>query len=159
MEAQKQIETHRAKYRWTEDFKGNRSAPELKAAVEKILAAHQLLDCFQASYLFFVQIEGSGCLPLTIWKDERNLTVANYFERDGEQEADPAMDLEISKDGAWYPLHVHLADDYRSCIDGPLCIDFEERRKQVAFSAKWAADLLARGYDRGEVTKLSGEIE
>jgi hypothetical protein len=122
-------------------------------------SAQQLLDCFRASYLFFAEIEAPGHLPLTIWRDEKNLTVAHYFKRDGEQEADPALDMEIGKDGAWYPLHVHLADDLRSCIDGPLSIDFEERRKQVAFAAKWAADLLTQGYDRGEVTKLSGEIE
>lgn len=157
MEGQNRFETHRAKYRWMEDFKGNRSAAELKVAIETILSAHQLLDCFQSSYHFFAQIEVPGHLPLTIRKDDRNLTVANYFERDGEQEADPAMDLQFSKDGAWYPLHVHLADDSRSCIDGPLRIDFEERRKQVAFASKWAADLLANGYQHGEISKLWGE--
>lgn len=159
METKNEPVPHRARYRWTEDFKGNSAARELQAAIQKILDAQQLLECFRASYLFFAQIESPGHLPLTIWKDERNLTVANYFKRDGEQEADPAMDLKISKDGDWYPIHVHLADDYRSCVDGPLCIDFEERRKQVAFAAKWAADLLNAGYERGEVTKLSGETE
>lgn len=159
MNTKKESARHRTRYRWTEDYKMNRAACELKVAVQKILGAHQLLECFRESDPFFARIEVPNFLSLTICKDGSYLTVANYFQRDGEQEADPAVDLEIGKDGDWYPVHVHLADDYRSCIDGPLFIDFEERRKQVAFAAKWAADLLTSGYEAGEITQLSGEIE
>lgn len=148
----------RTRYRWTEDFKGNRSASELKAAIEKILAAHRLLDCFQEGVRFLARIETSSVLPLTIIKQDRHLTVAHYFLQDGDTNADPAMDLEIGKDGAWYPVSVELADgNCRQSVDGPLQIDFEERRKQADFAAKWAVDLLTQGYGRGEVSQLWGE--
>lgn len=159
METKNKFVPHRVKYRWTEDFKENRSARALQMTVQKILGAHQLLESFRESSQFFARIEAPDRLPLTIFKDGRNLIIANYFHRDGEQEADPAMDLEIGAGGGWYPIHVHLADDYHSCVDGPLFVNSEERRKQVAFAAKWAADLITSGYESGDVTQLSGEIE
>lgn len=158
MEAQKKLETHRQKYRWTEDFKGNRSAQELKAAIETVLANHQLLECFKAGSHFHVRIEASAHLPLTITKQDRQITVGHYFKQDGDTYADPAMELEENRDGGWYPICVELADgNIRQCADGPLQIDFEERRKQVAFAAKWAADFLTHGYQRGEISQLWGE--
>lgn len=150
--------THHARYRWTEDFKGNRPANELKDAIEKILAAHRLLGCFQDGARFLARIETGSFLPITIIKQDRQITVAHYFLQDGDSNADPAMDLEIGKDGAWYPISVELSDgNCRQCADGPLQIDYDERRKQAAFAAKWAADLLAQGYERGEVSQLWGE--
>lgn len=160
MEPSEKIENlpHRTKYRWAEDFKDNRSAVELKAAIEKILAAHRLLGCFQEGARFLARIESSSALPLTIIKQDRHLTVAHYFLQDGDTNVDPAMDLEIGKDGAWYPVSVELADgNCRQCTVGPLKIDFEERRKQAAFAARWAADLLVQGYEQGEVSQLWGE--
>ena len=149
---------HRARYRWTEDFKGNWAASELKAAVETILAAHQLLGSLREGAHFHARIESGTLLPLIISKHDRQITVGQYFMQDCDTYADPAMDLEIGKDGAWYPISVELADgNCRQCVDGPLRIDFEERRKQVSFAAKWAADLLAQGYERGEVSQLWGE--
>jgi hypothetical protein len=74
--------------------------------------------------------------------------------------ADPAMELVEGKDGGWYPIAVELADgNIRQCADGPLRIDYEERRKQAAFAAKWAADLLTLGYEHGNVSQLWGENE
>lgn len=160
MDAQMKPQTHRTKYRWTEDFKGNRSAPELRAAVEKILAAHQLLECFKAGSLFYARIDVGAVLPLTITKQDRQITVGHYFMQEGETYADPAMELEEGKDGGWYPIAVELANgNTRQCADGPLRIDYEERRKQAAFAAKWAVDLLTLGYEHGEISQLWGENE
>ena len=148
----------RPKYRWTEDFKGSCPATDLQNAVEKILAAHQLLGRFREGVRFHAQIELDGSLPLTIAKQDRHIAIAHPFLSDAEPANDPAMDLELGKDGAWYPVSVELADgDLRQCVDGPFQIDFEERRKQVAFAAKWAAGLLTEGYHQGEVSQLSGE--
>lgn len=150
--------TRKQRYRWTEDFKGNRPASELKAAIEKILAAHQLFGSFRDGVRFHARIESETFLPLTISKQERHITVGHYFMQDCDTYVDPAMDLEVGNDGAWYPISVELADgNCRQCVDSPLRIDFEERRKQVSFAAKWAADLLAQGYERGEVSQLWGE--
>lgn len=157
MEAQKTL-GHRAKYHWTEDFKWNRSASELKAAVEMILASHQLLECFTAGTHFHVRIGIGSLLPLTISKQDRQIVIGHYFTQDGDTNADPAMELQEGKDGGWYPVSVELADgNIRSCVDGPLWIDFEERRKQAVFAAKWAADLLTPGYQHGEISELWGE--
>lgn len=158
MEAQKRLEPHRAKYRWTEDFKGNRSALELQTVVETILASHQLFECFKAGEIFHVRIEIGSLLPLTISKQGRQITIGHYFLRECETYADPAMELEEGKDGCWYPVNVEFADgNIRSCVDGPFTIDFEERRKQAIFAAKWAADLLTNGYRHGEISQLWGE--
>lgn len=149
---------HKVKYRWIEDFKGNRPASELQAAIEKILASHKLLGSFREGTRFLVCIESDSFLPLTIAKHDRLITVGHYFLKDCDTCADPAMDLEIGKDGAWYPVGAELADgNCRQCINGPLQIDFEERRKLVSFAAKWAADLLAQGYEHGEISQLWGE--
>ncbi len=150
--------THRARYRWSEDFKSNRPASELRAAIEKILAAHRLLGCFQEGARFLARIDTSSAPPITIIKQDQHITVAHYFLQDGDTNADPAMDLEIGKDGAWYPVSVELSDgNFRQCADGPLQIDYDERRKQAAFAANWAADLLFQGYEKGEVSQLWGE--
>lgn len=159
MEPSKRIETapHKPKYRWTENFKGNCPANDLQNTVERILATHQLLGAFRDGARFYVRIELADCLPLAIAKLDQYITVAHPFLCDGDPSNDPAIDLEVGKDGAWYPVSVELADgNCRQCADGPLRIDFEERRKQVAFAAKWAANLLTQGYEQGSVSQLSG---
>lgn len=150
-------DSHRSVYKWLEDSKTNEAATELQFAVEHILRSHQLLNCFESAYHLGVKIESPGDLPLTIRKDGKHITVGRFFWRDGDECADPAVDLEVGKNGLWYPIHVHLTEDFRSCVDGPLLIDFEERQKQVRFCARWAADLLSRDYDAGEIADLWGE--
>lgn len=143
---------YRAKYRWTEDFRASLPASELKRAIEKILAGQRLLEAFRESPLFHTRIDAGSFLPLTIAKQERHINIGHYFKRGCDTYADPAMEFEIGKDGAWYPVSVELANgDCRFCTDGPFRLDFEERRKQVSFAAKWSADLLAQDYERGDV--------
>lgn len=149
--------TYRPTYKWQETSKLNEFATELQLAVEHILRSHQILSCFETAGLFGVRIEREGDLPLSIRRDGKNITVGRFFWRDGGECADPAVQLEVGKNGLWYPIHVEFADDFRSCIDGPHSLDFEERQKQVRFCARWSADLMSQSYDTGEVADLWGE--
>jgi hypothetical protein len=144
---------YKAKYSWAEDIEGNSPAHEIKQIIERILAAHGLLTAFHKGAHFGARIDAEPFLPLTVTKHERHVNIGQFFQRACGTYFDPAMNFEIGKDEAWYPISVELADgNCRQCADGPLLINFEERRKQ-SFAAKWAADLLLQGYDRGKVSK------
>ena len=150
-------QTYYAPFPWLEDMTANLSASNLQFTIEHILNSHLLLNCFDAAEHFGVKIEVQGQLPITIRKDGRQITVGSFYWQDESECANPAVDLEIGKDGAWYPVNVQLTDDLRTCRRSSVEIDFDERAKQVRFCARWAADLMGRGYDTGEVTDLWGE--
>jgi hypothetical protein len=133
------------------------TADDIKAATIKILRAHGLYDRFQEAEDFHARIMKPPFHPLTIERHGRQVIVAHYREQGDGMVPDPDMEFWISRDSAWEPVAAIFASgDFRTCMDGPLDVDEEERAQLVSLASAWSRELLAQGFDSGEVCELWG---
>ncbi len=124
----------------------------MKAAVEKILAAHRKLQEFNGAEDFHARICNEPYMPLAIERHGSTVTVTHYFEQNGDLVPDPDMEFEISSSGEWLPVAVQFAiGSYHRAIfteDGKRFVNRRELKDQILFSNMWAKNLLEQGFAR-----------
>ena len=131
----------------------------MKTAIEKILTGLKLLAAFTSNEDYYVKIESSGYMPLSIEKHGTQITIAHYFEQCGDLIADPDMEFEIIE-GEWSPVaiqhstgHYFRAVEYR---DGKKFVSRSQLRDQRQFARMWGRNLLSQGFAQGKV--LTAEV-
>ena len=131
----------------------------MKTAIEKILAGLKLLEAFTSNEDYYVKIESSGYMPLSIEKHGSQITIAHYFEKEGDLIADPDMEFEVIE-GEWSPVaiqhstgHYYRAVEYR---DGKKFVSRSQLLDQRQFARMWARNLISQGFSQGKV--LAAEI-
>ncbi len=95
----------------------NAKPGSMKAAIEKILTAHQQLAAFREHEHYSVKIENSGFMALIIEKHGAQIVVAHYFETNGDLVPDPDMEFVDLGADDWLPVAIqHSTGHYYELI-------------------------------------------
>ena len=126
----------------------------MKTAIEKILKGLKLLEAFTSNEDYYVKIESSGYMPLSIEKHCSQITIAHYFTQGDEIIADPDMEFEVIE-GEWSPVaiqhstgHYFRAVEYR---DGKKFVSRSQLRDQQKFARMWGRNLISQQFAKGKV--------
>jgi hypothetical protein len=123
----------------------------MKTTIEKILAAHGIIEAFNASEDYSVKIENKPYLDLCIEKHGIQVMITHYFEQNGDLIPDPDMEFEILN-GEWSPVALQLAIGiyYRAAEyrDGKRFVNPRQLREQRQFANMWARNLLSQGFGK-----------
>jgi hypothetical protein len=124
---------------------------DMKTTIEKILAAHGIIDAFNTNEDYSVKIENKPYLALCIEKHGSQITITHYFEQSGDLIPDPDMEFENINDD-WSPVALQLAiGTYcraAEYCEGKRFINPRQLREQRQFAKMWARNLLAQGFGK-----------
>lgn len=120
----------------------------MKAAVEKILSAHNQLEAFRGHKDYFVKIASKGFMPLTIEKHGEQIVVAHYFEQNGDLVPDPDMEFVDLGADDWLPVAIqhstgHYCRSAEKAASGNWLISKRAMSELRSFVRLWARNLLA----------------
>ncbi|MGK5085802.1 hypothetical protein WDW37_21140 [Bdellovibrionota bacterium FG-1] len=132
----------------------------MKSAIEKILTAHKQLDAFNTNEDYAVKIANEGYMPLSIEKHGKHVTVTHYFEQYGDLVPDPDMEFVDLGNSEWLPVAIqHSTGLYcraaEQAASGNWLISKRAMRDLESFSRRWARNLLAQGFAKGELVRAS----
>lgn len=135
---------------------------QFAATIEKIVdAAGQGAD-FRTSDHFHMRLKNHGWMDLVIesWRsplyhDRRNISVAHYYEQNGDLVADP--EVEIIDDGT--PVGLTQVYGYTRCMweqDGRLMVAPRAKAEVMSFLTLWGRNLKDQGFI--EAAKLASQM-
>jgi len=81
-----------------------------QVTIEHLLKSHNLLGDFQAKGSFHVRFEKTGYQPLVIERHGDMISVAHYFEQNGDLIADPDVELHYPLAEKWQEAGLSLED-------------------------------------------------
>ena len=124
-----------------------------QTTIEKLLSAHNLLENFHAQLDFHVRFDMSGYQRLVIERHGELISVAHYFEQNGDLVPDPDVELHYP---TWTPTAITQAIGYRREKfierDGRTLVDTRFDREVSSFLNMWARNIQAQGWaQRGQV--------
>lgn len=124
-----------------------------QTTIEKLLSAHNLLENFHAQLDFHVRFDMSGYQRLVIERHGELISVAHYFEQNGDLIPDPDVELHYP---TWTPTAITQAIGYRREKfierDGRTLVDTRFDREVSSFLNMWARNIQAQGWaQRGQV--------
>jgi len=124
-----------------------------QTTIEKLLSAHNLLENFHAQLDFHVLFDMSGYQRLVIERHGELISVAHYFEQNGDLVPDPDVELHYP---TWTPTAITQAIGYRREKfierDGRTLVDTRFDREVSSFLSMWARNIHAQGWaQRGQV--------
>ncbi|HMM97439.1 MAG TPA: hypothetical protein PKC99_00395 [Anaerolineales bacterium] len=124
-----------------------------QTTIEKLLSAHNLLEKFHAQLDFHVRFDMSGYQRLVIERHGELISVAHYFEQNGDLIPDPDVELHYP---TWTPTAITQAIGYRREKfierDGRTLVDTRFDREVSSFLSMWARNIHAQGWaQRGQV--------
>ena len=118
--------------------------------IEHLLKTHDLLDAFQSQGSFHVRFEKPGYQPLVIERHGDMISVAHYFEQNGDLIADPDVELHYP---SWVPTAITQAFfGYRTKFfeqDGKTYVDTRFHKQVSEFLTMWARNIKAQGWAEG----------
>ena len=118
--------------------------------IEYLLKSHNLLDDFHAHESFHVRFDKTGYQRLVIERHGEMISVAHYFEQNGDLVADPDVELHYP---SWVPTAITQAYfGYRQKFierDGKTFVDTRFDREVSSFLAMWARNIQAQGWAEG----------
>ncbi len=119
-------------------------------AIEHLLTSHNLLEDFQTKDSFHVRFEKTGYQPLVIERHGDLISVAHYFEQNGDLIADPDVELHYP---SWVPTAITQAFfGYRQKFierDGKTYVDTRFDREVSSLLSMWARNIKAQGWAEG----------
>ena len=119
-------------------------------AIEQLLKTHNLLEDFQTKESFHVRFEKTGYQPLVIERHGEMISVAHYFEQNGDLIADPDVDLHYP---SWVPTAITQAFfGYRTKFterDGKTYVDRNFHKQVSEFLSMWARNIKSQGWADG----------
>jgi hypothetical protein len=135
-------------------FHGATMTTLFQTTIEKLLATHNLLDQFHAQLNFHVRFDMPPYQRLVIERHGELISVAHYFEQNGDLVSDPEVELHYP---TWTPTAITQAIGYRREKfierDGKTLVDTRFHREVSSFLALWARNIKAQGWaERGVVT-------
>ena len=124
-----------------------------QTTIEKLLSAHNLLEKFHAQLDFHVRFDMSGYQRLVIERHGELISVAHYFEQNGDLVPDPDVELHYP---TWTPTAITQAIGYRREKfierDGRTLVDTRFDREVSSFLSMWARNIQAQGWaQRGQI--------
>jgi hypothetical protein len=121
-----------------------------QTTIEHLLKAHDLLDAFQSQDSFHVRFEKPPYQPLVTERHGDMLSVAHYFEQNGDLIADPDVELHYP---SWVPTAITQAFfGYRTKFierDGQTLVDTRFHKQVSSFLTLWARNITAQGWAEG----------
>jgi len=121
--------------------------------IENLLQAHNLLDKFKSQDEFHVRFDMPHFDRLVIERHTDMISVAHYFEQNGDLIADPDVELHYP---TWTPTAITQIFGYRSKFierDGKTFVDTRFHKDVSSFLAMWARNIKAQGWaEKGKVT-------
>ena len=110
--------------------------------IEHLLKSHNLLDDFQNKDSFHVRFEKTGYQPLVIERHGEMISVAHYFEQNGDLIADPDVELHYP---SWVPTGITQAFfGYRKTY-----VDTRFHKQVSEFLTMWARNIKTQGWAEG----------
>ncbi len=124
-----------------------------QSTIEGLLAAHGQLEAFQQNDSFHVRLDQPGYERLVIERHGDLISVAHYYEQNGDLVPDPDVELHYP---TWVPTAITQAfGGYRPKFlerDGQTYVDTRFHKEVSAFLVLWARNIRAQGWaERGQV--------
>ena len=121
-----------------------------QTTIEHLLKSHNLLEDFQTLDSFHVRFEKTGYQPLVIERHGEMISVAHYFEQNGDLIADPDVEQHYP---SWVPTAITQAFfGYRPKFierDGRTLVDTRFHSEVSTFLSMWARNIKAQGWAEG----------
>ena len=126
---------------------------QFQKTIEHLLKSHNLFEDFQNHSSFHVRFDMKGYQRLVIERHDEQISVAHYFEQNGDLVADPDVELHYP---SWVPTAITQAFfGYRSKFierDGQTLVDTRFDREVSSFLTLWARNIKMQGWaERGQV--------
>jgi hypothetical protein len=116
--------------------------------IEWLLKAHRLLETFQAQETFHVRFDMPGFDRLVIERHGSLISVAHYFEQNGDLIADPEVEFHHP---SWFPTAItQVWGGRREKFierDGQEYIDTKFHDEVTSFLAMWGRNIRSQGWD------------
>ncbi len=124
-----------------------------QTTIEHLLKSHHLLDAFQTQEDFHARFDMPPYQPLVIERHGELISVAHYYEQNGDLIPDPDVELHYP---SWMPTAITQSLGYRREKfierDGRTFVDTRFHRDVSSFLALWARNIKAQGWaEKGEV--------
>jgi len=121
--------------------------------IEHLLKAHNQWDVFQAQPHFHLRLDMPHFDRLVIERHNDMISVAHYFEQNGDLVADPDVELHYP---TWVPTAITQAFfGYRSKFierEGKTYVDTRFHKQVSEFLTMWARNIKAQGWaERGQI--------
>lgn len=121
--------------------------------IEHLLKSHNLLDVFQSQAEFHVRFDMPGYERLVIERLGDLISIAHYYEQNGDLVADPEVELHYP---SWIPTAITQALGYRREKfierDGKTFVDTRFHKEVSSFLALWARNIKAQGWaEKGQI--------
>ncbi len=121
--------------------------------IEHLLKSHQLLDAFQSQEDFHIRFDMPGYERLVIERHGELISVAHYYEQNGDLVPDPDVELHYP---SWIPTAITQALGYRREKfierDDKTFVDTRFHKEVSSFLTMWAGNIKAQGWaDKGKV--------
>ena len=120
-----------------------------QTTIEKLLSAHNLLDKFHSQLDFHVRFDMPDYQRLVIERHGELISVAHYFEQNGDLVPDPEVELHYP---TWTPTAITQAIGYRRekfiQRDGQTLVDTRFHREVSSFLSMWARNIQAQGWEK-----------
>ncbi len=120
--------------------------------IEWLLKVHNVLDAFQNQTEFHVRFEMTGFDRLVIERLGNLISVAHYFEQNGDLIADPEVELNYP---TWFPTAItQVVSGRREKFirrNGQEYVDINFHIEVTSFIAMWGRNIRAQGWDRAKV--------
>jgi hypothetical protein len=118
-----------------------------QSMIQDLLKSHNLLETFQSQTEFHVQFDMRGNRRLVVERHSNSIRVAHYSKQNGEQIADPDVELHHP---SWTPTAITQSWGYRrerfTTRDGTMLFDMRFHKEVSAFLVMWARDLKTQGW-------------
>ncbi|MBX3038574.1 MAG: hypothetical protein KF758_16810 [Anaerolineales bacterium] len=118
--------------------------------IEHLLKSHNLLKEFQQQDSFHVRFDKPGYQRLVIERHGELISVAHYFEQNGDLVADPDVELHYP---TWVPTAItQTFFGYRQKFferDGKTYVDTRFHKEVSSFLTLWARNIKAQGWAEG----------
>jgi hypothetical protein len=118
-----------------------------QTTIEHLLKSHNLLEQFQSQADFHVRFDMPCYDRLVIERHGELISVAHYFEQDGDLIPDPDVELHYP---SWIPTAITQCMGYRREKfierEGKTFVDRHFHREVSSFLSMWARNIRAQGW-------------
>ncbi|HPO87261.1 MAG TPA: hypothetical protein PLN86_15575 [Candidatus Hydrogenedentes bacterium] len=124
-----------------------------QTTIEKLLAAHNLLETFHTQLDFHARFDMPGYQRLVIERHGELISVAHYFKQNGDLVPDPEVELHYP---TWTPTAITQAfgirrEKFITRMNNMVLVDTRFDREVSSFLSMWARNIQAQGWaQRGQ---------
>ena len=126
--------------------------------IEGLLKEHNLLDAFNTQEHFHVRFEQPSYMPLVIERHNDMISVAHYFEQNGDLIQDPEVELHHP---SWVPTAITQAFLGRRekfvKRHGTTMVDTHFHQEVSSFLVTWGKNIRAQGWNKAQIKRASEE--